>query len=140
MENDKKTEEQTVERRITSTDDIEFRIEPTEDGKSERLVGYAAKFNKMSTVLFGFTERIMPGAFAKALNTCDVRALVNHNPDALLGRTKSGTLRLSENKQGLQFEIDLPDTQAARDTRESIKRGDMTGCSFSFSIKPGGDR
>ena len=64
----------------------------------------------------------------------DVRALFNHDPNHLLGRTTSGTLKLSVDQVGLQYKIVPPDTQAGRDTVESIKRGDLTGSSFSFSI------
>lgn len=80
-------------------------------------------------------ERIMPGAFDRALaEKDDVRALANHDPACLLGRTASGTLRLASGKDGLAYEIDPPDTQAARDVMESIRRGDMSGSSFAFVV------
>ena len=50
----------------------------------------------------------------------------------MLGRTKSGTLRLSEDAKGLKFEVDLPNTTLARDLSESLKRGDISQCSFGF--------
>ncbi len=65
----------------------------------------------------------------------DVRCLFNHNPDAVLGRTKAGTLRLSEDRTGLYFDCDLPDTQAGRDVRESVTRGDVDQCSFGFVVQ-----
>lgn len=97
------------------------------------IEGYAAVFNSPSGDLGGFTETIKPGAFTRAIKTRqDVRALFNHNPNAIIGRTKSGTLRLSEDSAGLHFACDLPDTQLGRDVRASIKRGDIDGCSFGF--------
>jgi hypothetical protein len=107
-------------------------VRASKDGPT-KIVGYAAVFNSMSEDLGGFREVIMPGAFDRALKEGhDVRALVNHDPDQIIGRTKSGTLALSVDKRGLLAEIDPPDTQAARDVLTSIKRGDIDGMSFAF--------
>jgi uncharacterized protein len=106
-----------------------------------RLEGYAACFNSPSLDLGGFTEQIRAGAFARAIRTGqDVRALFNHNPDAVLGRTKSGTLVLSEDSTGLAFRCDVPNSQLGSDVYESVRRGDIDGCSFSFRVPPGGDK
>ncbi|MGQ7147297.1 HK97 family phage prohead protease, partial [Escherichia sp. SS-MK2] len=35
---------------------------------------------------------------------------------------------------GLRFELDLPDTTLGNDTYKSIKRGDVDGVSFGFSM------
>jgi len=103
-----------------------------EDGKAMRIKGHAAVFNQKSEVIFGFREIVLPGAFAKSIKKDDVRALWNHEPNFPLGRLKSGTLRLSEDRQGLLSEIDLPDTQVGRDLYVSIKRGDVDQMSFGF--------
>ena len=94
--------------------------------------GYAAKFNVPSQPL-PFLERIKPGAFTDAILHDDVRALVGHDPDKIIGRTKSGTLTLREDDQGLYCEIQPPETTVGRDVVESIKRGDLDGMSFGFS-------
>lgn len=97
------------------------------------LEGYAAVFESWSEELWGFREMVAPGAFSKTLQDgADVRALLNHNPDFVLGRTKSGTLTLSEDEKGLRCKIELPDTQTARDLHESVKRGDIDQMSFGF--------
>ena len=102
-------------------------------GGGKTLTGYAAVFNSLSEDLGGFREIIRPGAFDRALrDRQDVRALVNHDSGQILGRTTSGTLRLFKDSRGLRYEVDLPDTTAARDVAESIKRGDITGSSFGF--------
>lgn len=98
------------------------------------LFGYAAIFNQLSTdPALGFREKIRPGAFARSIRTkADVQCLQEHNPTMILGRTKSGTLRLAEDTRGLQFECDLPETTAGRDVRELCRRGDLSECSFGF--------
>ena len=110
---------------------IEIRAEQGDD-KSLRISGHAAVFNKRSEPIFGFREIVLPGAFKKTIKDADVRALWNHDPNFVLGRNKSGTLRLKEDDVGLRTDIDLPDTQFARDLYTSIKRGDVDQMSFGF--------
>ena len=70
----------------------------------------------------------------------DTRGLFNHDPNYLLGRTTSGTLRLSVDERGLAYEIDTPDTLTIRDLVVApIARGDMSGSSFAMRVAPGGD-
>jgi len=108
---------------------IELRESP--DGKPV-IAGYASVFMpSQSEDLGGFIEQVDPHAFDDAVSG-DVRGLFNHNPDYVLGRTKSGTMRLSVDSRGLKYEIDVPDTQAGRDVVTSIKRGDIDGSSFGF--------
>lgn len=123
---------------------IELRTEG--DSPGNMLVGYAAKFNAESEPLVdpwdggSFVEIIAPGAFARTLRQApDVRALAQHDSGKVLGRVKAGTLRVWEDEVGLRFEVDLPDTQYARDLRASVSRGDINGCSFGFCVGPGGD-
>lgn len=100
-----------------------------------RITGYAAVFNSKTTIGGWFDEVIEPGAFARSLSeNSDIRALFNHNWDNVLGRTKSGTLRLEEDEKGLKFEIELPNTSVGRDLAESMSRGDINQCSFGFWI------
>lgn len=77
-------------------------------------------------------ERIMPKAFDRAVKEDDVRGLFNHESGVVLGRSGAGTLRLSVDAVGLRYEIDPPDTQAARDLIQSLRRGDISGSSFAF--------
>lgn len=104
-----------------------------------KLAGYAAVFNSPAK-LGGFTEIIRPGAFTSSLRAgSDIRALVDHDPTKLLGRTSSGTLRLSEDGRGLAFEIEVPDTQLGNDILTLAKRGDVNSMSFGFITPPQGD-
>ncbi|MEZ4714294.1 MAG: HK97 family phage prohead protease [Caldilineaceae bacterium] len=112
-----------LERRFTTS---ELRAE----GEGRTITGYAAVFNSLSQVLWGFREKIAPGAFAEALGD-DVRALWNHDTGIVLGRTISGTLRLHEDEKGLRVEIDPPESAVAQ--VESIRRGDVNQMSFGFN-------
>jgi HK97 family phage prohead protease len=103
------------------------------------IVGHGAVYydpNDPSTRYMMFDdveERVAPGAFDRAIkDKQDVRALWNHSPDKVLGRTTAGTLRLSTDARGLKYEVDPP--AHAADVVESIKRGDVTGSSFGFRV------
>lgn len=123
-----------MERRTVPMGDIEIR---EVEGKPV-IGGYAAVFNRLSMPLMGFREQIKPGAFAGGLDG-DIRALWQHDTAVVLGRTKSGTLKLWEDKHGLAFELIPPDTQAGRDAMVLIGRGDVDQMSFGFVVPRGGD-
>lgn len=129
------------EKRVLPAQHCELRAIAGENGESTpRIAGYAAVFKMRSDPIYGaFVEEIAPGAFDKVLDQ-DVRGLFNHDPNYLLGRTKSGTMRLAVDARGLAYEIDPPDTQTVRDlVLTPLSRGDMTGSSFTFLVAPGGD-
>ena len=108
---------------------VEIRASST----GNRLEGYIARFNSPTVIGGEFVERLQPGCFRSSLsNGTDVVCLKNHDDNQPLGRTSAGTLRLSEDSQGLAFSLNLPNTSFANDLRESVKRGDLKGCSFGF--------
>ena len=119
-----------VERRMIETEAAELRVE---EGDVPRLEGYAAVFGARADLGY-FSEEIAPGAFSSVLGD-DVRALFNHSPDHILGRTRAGTLRIAQDDRGLRYEVDLnPDDQDAMRLHAQIRRGDVTGSSFSFTV------
>jgi len=127
-----------MERRVLSVQEV--RASKSADGKM-CVRGYAATYNTLSNPLLvpggkgSFRERIAKGAFKRILRSNpDVVCNFNHNPDAVLGRTTSGTLRLREDDKGLAFECDLPNTTAGRDVWESVRRGDLCAMSFAFQL------
>ena len=97
-----------------------------------RLTGYAARFDSPTDIAGLFTEVVRKGAFREAIRRDDTRALFNHDANHILGRTKSGTLTLTEDEQGLRYDVTLPNTTWARDLYTSIKRGDVSQSSFAF--------
>lgn len=114
------------------TVNLELRADPPEqEGGLLRFGGYAAVFNTL-TDIYDFREQIAPGAFTGSLQSDDIRCLFNHDANHVLGRNRSGTLRLSEDERGLFFEVDAPGAQWARDLHISVQRGDVNQCSFAF--------
>lgn len=111
----------------------------TADGRILR--GHAVVFHSLSHDLGGFRERILPSAVDRTLReSADVRALIEHDPQRIIGRTTAGTLTLRKDGDGLLAQIDPPDTAYARDLLISVERGDVTGMSFRFRVRPGGER
>lgn len=114
-------------------------IEHRGEKKTPVMRGHAAVFNQLSEDLGGFREQIIPGAFKDAIETDDVRALFNHDPNFVLGRNRAGTLTMKEDARGLAIEITPPDTTFARDLLVSMERGDISQMSFAFRIRPNGE-
>lgn len=123
-----------METREIVTQKIEIR---EDDNGSRTLIGYAVKWEKKSLIMGyyrKFREQFKNGAFTETLRNDDQRFLWSHDTSKVLGRTKNNTLRLSEDAVGLRFELDLPNTTLGNDTYVSIKRGDVDGVSFGFSM------
>jgi HK97 family phage prohead protease len=113
-------------------------------GEMPVIQGYASVWNEWYVMFeddkLVVREKVRGTAFRNALaEKQDVRALFNHDPNLLLGRTKSGTLRLIADIRGLAYSIDPPDTQTGRDVVAAIRRGDVSGSSFAFKIRTGGE-
>ena len=99
-----------------------------------RLVGLAIPYGSMSEDI-GFRETIARGAFTKHLRSDpDVKALIEHDTSQIIGRTKSGTLRLEERDDGIHVSIDPPDSARGHDLVESVRRGDLTAMSVGFRV------
>lgn len=111
-------------------DALELRFAEDDDA-APVIAGYAAVFNSLSEDLGGFREQIAPGAFSKAIGG-DVRALFNHDPSMVLGRTRAKTLQLSEDQRGLRVEFTPPETEMGRQVVASLRRGDVDQMSFGF--------
>lgn len=126
-----------------------IKIERGEANRPTKFTGHAAVFGVVSTVLMDcegndFREILDPGCFAESLAVDDIYAFKNHNEDEVLGRNRSGTLRLWEDERALGFSDDIPNTSYALDLAESMDRGDLDQCSFGFdsleeSIDEGAD-
>lgn len=116
--------------------DVELRKDGT--GATIGFAGHAAVFDQRTSIgnplTWGFYEQVAPGAFTKTIREADVRFLIDHDPSLLLARTKSGTLRLSEDKVGLYADADLAPTTYGRDLAVLLERGDVSQMSFGFEV------
>lgn len=99
-----------------------------------RIEGYASVFDQPSELMFGVREYIDKDAFNDTDMT-DVRALFNHDPNMMLGRTTSGTLEVRVDEKGLFYSVQLPDTQVGNDVAALVERGDISQSSFGFTIE-----
>lgn len=116
-----------------------FRDQTIASSDGRRLTGHAIVFNSRSVELYDpfighFVEIIAPEAVNRLLTTAaDIRALVDHDAGKVIGRTRSGTLSVFKDRQGLAIEI-MPDPQIsyANDIMRAVARGDVSGMSFGF--------
>jgi len=111
-------------------------LEVREENGERVIEGYAAKYGVEANI-GPFKETISRGAFDKVLMSQDLdcRALINHDPSLILGRSSAGTLELSSDDIGLKYRVKLGNQQYATDLYESIQRGDISQSSFAFTIK-----
>ena len=108
-----------------------------------KISGYAVVFNVKSGVLYDpenrrmFQEIIEPGAITpELLKRSDVKCVLEHDPQKLLARFRNGagTLLLRIDSKGLFYSFEAPRTSEGDYALEMVKRGDITGSSFKFSV------
>lgn len=124
--------------RVTRAYNFEIRAERNEKN-GDHIVGRPIVYNSR-TDLGWFDEIIEAGALDKA-NLKDVRFLVNHNTDMIpLARSRNNnensTMQLEVDKDGMGIRVNL-DTEnntEARNLYSAIKRGDISGMSFMFTV------
>jgi HK97 family phage prohead protease len=126
-------------KKITRAYNFEIRAENNEKN-GDHITGRPIVYNS-KTDLGWFDEIIEAGALDEA-NLKDVRFLVNHNTDMIpLARSRNNnensTMQLEVDKEGMAIRVNL-DTEnntEARNLYSAIKRGDITGMSFMFTIE-----
>lgn len=131
--------------RFVPNDLCGLQVREDENGQQSREVnGRAIVFGVRSVNLTPWSstrvvyEVLEPGCLSQELlNRSDVVYNLNHNSNVtnVLGRfrnTEKDTLKLELRADGVYNRCDLPNTTAANDTLELIKRGDISGQSFAF--------
>ncbi|MCH4171922.1 MAG: HK97 family phage prohead protease [Lactobacillus sp.] len=105
-----------------------------EDG-NKYLEGYFVKFNDETELWPGYLEQVSPDAIADDINDQDIRALFDHDTGKVLGRTKSKTLTLTKDEDGLYGKILLNQNDPeAMSIYAKVARGDVSQASFGFFI------
>lgn len=113
---------------------VKIETRAAEDGTElSEIFGYGALFDK-PTIMGWYEESIAPGAFDDVLDN-DIRALFNHDPNLVLARTSSGTLKVGVDKDGLWYRYTTPDRSFAKDVQDMIAKGDVSQSSFAFRTK-----
>lgn len=102
-------------------------------GDSVEIEGYVNAVERKSLPLWSrmgmFVERILKGAFARALKRADdVRILLNHDESRDLGGIKDGNLELTEDSIGLRAKTTIRDPEVVKKARN----GELIGWSFGF--------
>ena len=105
------------------------------DGK-KYLRGYALLFNTPTMPYRGYEaykEEIIPEAL-EGLDMSDMRVLINHNPDLVMGRV-SKNARVERDETGLFTEVEIHSgVQYAKDYYNMVKAGILDGMSFAFMV------
>lgn len=118
-----------------------FDVRASETDAGEQIITGRPIVYESRTVLPWFDEIIDRGALDGA-DLTDVRFLVNHNTDMIpLARSRrnngSSTMKLSVDYEGMNIDFVKLDTKNNADASalySAVKRGDITGMSFMFSI------
>ena len=127
--------------RSFATEPFQIRAAEGDDGKTT-IVGRAVIYNAWTQIgpdSWGWKERIAPGALTDSLSNEGIYSTYNHEADNLLARVSNGTLRMTDSAKALTVEIDPNlDTEIGRQVLAYVKRQDVRGMSFAFSVDGGG--
>lgn len=110
-------------------------VRETQNGEEHpRIEGYFAVFGDKYDMGYGLTESVDRHAFDDTLDG-DIRALIDHNTEKVLGRTSAHTLDLKVDEHGLWGSIDVnPNDTDAMNLYSRVQRGDVNQCSFGFEV------
>ena len=108
-------------------------------GESRTITGTAIVFNAESEVLddwgVDFREIIKPEACTQTfINSQDIKMNLLHNRSMTIARSNKGrgSLKLTVDGRGVNFEFEAPKCDLGDRCLEMVKRGDYSGCSFEF--------
>ena len=126
------------QRTVTRAYNFELRAE-NDERNGDHIVGRPIVYNSKTNL--GWFDEIIEGGALDEANLKDVRFLVNHNTDMIpLARSRNNnansTMQMIVDSEGMSIRVNL-DTEnnsEARNLYSAIKRGDITGMSFMFSI------
>ena len=129
-----KTEIRTLECKLSIRE-----AAPDAQGESRTITGTAIVFDVESEILddwgYRFREVIKPEACTmEFLNSQDIKMNMLHDRDLTIARCNQGqgSLRLSVDEKGVNFEFEAPKCDIGDRCLEMVRRGDYSGCSFEF--------
>lgn len=108
-------------------------------GESRTITGTAIVFNAESEVLddwgVDFREIIKPEAVTQTfINSQDIKMNLLHNRSMTIARSNKGrgSLKLTVDGRGVNFEFDAPRCDLGDQALELVRSGVYSGCSFEF--------
>lgn len=123
---------------ITRAYDFEIRAD-NNDKHGDHITGRPIVYDSMTDLGY-FNEIIEAGALDNA-NLKDVRFLVNHNTEMIpLARSRNNTenstmqMIVDKDGMGIRVNLDTENNSEAKNLFSAIRRGDITGMSFMFTI------
>lgn len=124
------------------TEGVHIREHDGEDKESRTITGCAIVFNTETTLFTvgkkEYRELILPEAIPQSLlDNSDIKMTMFHNRELILARSNKGkgTLRYTRDDKGVYFEFEAPDTVDGDKALALVRSGDLSGCSFAFTIK-----
>lgn len=119
---------------------FEVRAEADEKTGGSVITGRPIVYGSMTDIGGMFAEVIEPGALDGA-DLTDVRFLVNHNTSMIpLARSRNNnensTMQLTPDSEGMGMSanVDTVNNGTARELDSAVRRGDISGMSFMFSV------
>lgn len=115
-------------------------LEPTEN-TGYIIEGYAVVYEQEVSIGGWFNEIVKRGALDGA-DLTDVPLFIHHNGNYIpLARSRrnnsNSTLKLTPDDKGLHFraEVDVENNAEAKSLYSAVRRGDISGMSYSFRVK-----
>lgn len=132
--------ERKTEIRTGTGNQFQPRLREAVEGESGRTIeGYAVVFGVESRLICDYWENyrevIEKGAITEEeLAEMDIKMTLWHNRERLLARSNKGvgTLKLSIDDVGVKYTFEAPDTADGNTALELVKRGDLSGSSFTY--------
>lgn len=134
-----------AKKREVRTVDCQLSVRETQadtQGESRTITGTAIVFNAESEIIDDWGERfrevILPSAATmEFLNRCDIKMNMLHDRNLTIARCNKGvgSMRLSVDERGVNFEFEAPRCDLGDRCLEMVRRGDYSGCSFEFYPK-----
>lgn len=123
---------------ITRAYNFEIRAENNEKN-GDYITGKPIVYNSKTDL--GYFDEIIEAGALKQADLKDVRFLVNHNTDMIpLARSRNNNenstmqLEVVEDGMSIRVNLDTENNTEARNLYSAIKRGDISGMSFMFTI------
>nr|DAR12936.1 MAG TPA: prohead serine protease [Caudoviricetes sp.] len=136
------TNQTPIQRALLIPTGVHIRAAADGEPESRTITGRAILFGQRSAALWDDGEERAYEVIDKSaitrelLDKSDIKFNLYHDNQHLLARSNQGqgTLRYDVDDAGVTFEFDAPNTIDGDTALELVRRGDITGCSFAFTV------